>query len=355
MKNNFIQARIFMGSVTNIANRPFRRFVTELGAEATIGEMAIAHYIAKGGKQDRALLKRDPREQRFGAQIVGANPKQLAKAAQLAETMGADFIDFNCACPHASVISHGSGALLLKRPQHLATPIMAIREATTRPVTLKIRKGFDADDNVVAEIVDVAQQCGLSAIFIHARTRAQLYRGDNDWNCIEAAAQSADIPIIGCGDLAHGSQVLEKLAHTHCAGLAIARGALIKPWIFQEIQLGRALDPCAEQRLEWLRTLVAYTLEDFGTDARGLTKSLTFLRNQMGFLTRYVPTGAIGHEVAMQERAGTWTPRDALEAMWAAQDRQTHDALLKLAGFPDTPSDNSANKDTSDSQTAPNA
>ncbi len=339
MKEAFLKARYFMGSVTNIANRPFRRLMTELGADATIGEMAIARYVAQGGKQDLALLKRDPHERIFGAQIVGGNPKHLAKAARLAESFGADFVDFNCACPHQSVISHGGGSVLLKRPEAIEPLLAAIRESVSIPVSIKLRKGFEEGDNVAEQVAELAQKNGFNAIFIHGRTRAAQYRGNCDWDLIERIAQNSDIPVIGCGDLAHGSDVQAKLPTTFCSGFAFARGALMKPWLFQEIRAGHPLEPTPEQRLEILAKLAAYTLETFGDDARGLNKARGFLFKQLEFMMRYVPADALGRELPMQERAPDWTPRNELESLWGRINDANKAELLRLAGFPDTPSE----------------
>lgn len=335
----FLGARYFMGSVTNVANRPFRRLVTELGADAAIGEMAIAKYIAQGGKQDLALLKRDPHEKIFGAQIVGGNPKHLEKAAKLAEKFGADFVDFNCACPHQSVVSHGGGAYMLLHPDNLPPFLDAVRQAVSIPVSIKLRKGFNEDDSVAEQIADMAQKAGFNAIFIHGRTKAAQYRGDCDWDIIERIASNSDIPVIGCGDLAHGSDVLKKSPKTMCSGFAIARGALMKPWIFTEIQEKRQIDLTGEERLNILKKLVAYTLEIFGNDKRGLDKSAKFLLKQLEFLVRYVPADVYGRELPMQERADTWTPRNELEALWANPDKAARTELLRLAEFPDIPSE----------------
>ncbi len=335
MKDNFISARIFMGALTNLATRPFRRLVTELGAQATISEMVIANYAAKGGKQDRALMRREPHEKIFGVQIVGGNSKNLVKTAKQAEYLGADFIDFNCACPHHSVVSHGGGSDLLRRLDDLERLLGDIREAVTIPVTLKIRKGFAEEDNVVADVVRIAQNCGAAAVFIHARTKFAQYRGPNDWQLIEDTAQKSDIPIIGCGDLAHGSDVLEKMRTSACAGFALARGALMKPWIFQEIALGTPLDPSSEERLEIIRKLANYTLDAFGYDERGHKRARDFLYKQLEWLARYVPTGAIGRALPLQEREGVWTPRDPLEDLMRQHDTASFDKLLNMVGFDD--------------------
>lgn len=335
MKEPFLKAKYFMGSMTNIANRPFRRLVTEMGAEATIGEMAIASYVVKGGSQDAALLRRDPSERIFGAQIVGSNPNHLAKAAKYAQKCGADFVDFNCACPHESVVSHGGGALLLNQPEKIRVHFEAIRAAVTIPVSVKLRKGFGAEDNTAEQIAETAQACGLDAIFIHGRTKAAQYRGPADWDLVERIARNVDIPVIGCGDLAHVEAVKAREEISECAGFAFARGAVIRPWIFRELALGRSLDYSGNERLALLSKLVEYTLDAFGRDARGLDKSRKFLLKQLEFLTRYVPAAVYGRECELQERAGEWKPRDEIEALWASNERSARETLLRMAGMPD--------------------
>lgn len=335
MKTPFLNAKYFMGSVTNIANRPWRRMMNEMGADATIGEMAIAKYVAAGKRQDTALLKRDPHEKIFGAQIVGGNPNHLVKAAKLAEKFGADFVDFNCACPHKSVISHGGGAILLNRPENLVMQLEAIRQAVTIPVSIKIRKGFEEGDDVALQVAELAQNAGFNAIFIHGRTKAAQYRGPCDWECIENVARNVDIPVIGCGDLAHGTDVWEKEKNSSCAGFAFARGALIKPWIFQEIKGGVPMDPSAKDRLEILKKLVEYSLEAFGCDEFGIKRATGFLINQMEFMVRYVPAKALGYELPMQERVGEWTPRNSLEDLWQQTNKNSMMQLLLMAGLPD--------------------
>ena len=333
----FLNVRYFMGSMTNISNRPFRRLATELGAQATIGEMAIASYVVKGGSQDAALLRRDPHEKVFGAQIVGENANHLSKAARLAERLGADFVDLNCACPHASVVSHGGGARLLKQPEKIRTILETLRQAISIPLTIKIRKGYGADDNVAQQIADIAQAAHVDAIFIHGRTAAAQYRGPADWELVESVARNVDIPVIGCGDLGHGADVIEKSATSACAGFAMARGAVIKPWIFREIAEQRAIEYSAQERLELLRQLVRYTLECFGNDQRGLDKSRKFLLKQTEFLSRYVPADVYGRPLPLQERADRWTPRNELEALWAQANKASCLELLSMAGLPDEP------------------
>lgn len=333
MTKSFLGTRVFLGSLTNVGNKPFRRLCKDFGAPATISEMVISYYAAKGGAQDLALMRKHESEDIFGVQLEGSHIDKIVAAAQRAESLGASFIDFNAACPHASVIKHGAGAQLLTKPEKLSQILSALCEAVSVPVTLKMRKGYKKEDNNTLQIAELAQKSGVSAIFLHARSKEDLYKGDNDWALIETIAEALQIPVIGCGDLAHGPEVLERLAHSACAGVCVARGALQKPWIFDEIRQGKLLDPSAEERLEMLKTLVRYSLEHFGSDTRGVRTSRQFLHKQLAFLTRYVPVGAIGYAVGMQTRENAWTPRSELEALWARSGPEHFDELLALAGL----------------------
>ncbi|MFA5624852.1 MAG: tRNA-dihydrouridine synthase family protein [Bradymonadales bacterium] len=334
MPQAFLNCRVFLGSLTNVGNKPFRRLCKDYGAPATISEMVISHYAAKGGAQDLALMRKHESETIFGVQIEGSQINKILDTAKRAEEYGASFIDFNAACPHASVIKHGAGALLLTKPEKLRQILLALRETVKLPITLKMRKGYKKSDTNTIEIAKMAEEVGVSAVFLHARSKEVQYKGDNDWEIIEECAKSLAIPLIACGDLAHGPDVIERMQNSACAGFAIARGALQKPWIFKEIQEEKLLDPSAEERLEMLKTLVRYTLENFGDDARGRHNSRNFLHKQLAFLTRYVPVGAIGYPVPMQERPDSWTPRNELEELWSKQGEENYDKLLNLADFP---------------------
>ncbi len=333
----FLGVRVFMGSVTNVANTPFRRWVTAWGARATLGEMALAQRIAKGGRQDRLLLRHHPEERCFGAQIVGARDGDLVQAAQAAREAGARFIDLNCACPHRSVTDRGGGAALARRPvrvgRAVGAMVAALAGSESVPVTVKLRSGWDRDHINAVEAARAAVDNGAAAIFVHGRTREERYRGQADWDLVAQVAASLPVPVIGCGDVAHGPDVAARLSGG-CAGVAIARGALIKPWIFREIEQGCVLDPSGEERLEALRELVRLSLEHFGQDGLGLTRAHHFLHLQMDFLTRYVPVGALGRELGMQERVNEWQARDELEALWAGRERAQWAALLSMAALP---------------------
>ncbi len=318
--DSFLGCRVFLGSMTNVINAPMRALAITQGARAVIGEMAIAHYVAKGVKQDLALVKKHENNAVFGAQIVGAKVKELARATEIATKSGADFIDFNCACPHKSVLKHGSGALLLKKPDKIERLVAEICAATDLPVSVKIRSAYRRGEDHSVAIGAAAQAGGASAVFYHARSKEQLYSGQADWQSIANLSNQLDIPVIGCGDIAAGTQVKDRLAQAGCAGVALARGAVIKPWIFREIARDTLIDLSGADRLQMASELYHLHLEYFGNDERGIATSQRFLRKHLAWMCRYIPPAAAGHIVGLQERFNAWKARDEIEHLFQQHD-----------------------------------
>ncbi len=314
MVRPFLDTSVFLGSMTNVINAPMRRLLISQKASAVIGEMAIAHYVAKGGKQDLALIKKSENNAIFGAQIVGAKEREVVKAAKMAEEGGADFVDFNCACPHHSVLRHGAGAALLKKPDKMAALVAAIVNATSLPVSVKIRSGYKLGEDRSLAIGQRLEDAGASAIFFHGRSKEQLYRGEADWDAIAHLSKAISIPVIGCGDIAAGTQVSARLAL--CSGVALARGAVVKPWIFREVESGTLIDLSGEERIALLRQLYRYHLDYFGDDERGLRTSERFLRTHLQWMCRYVPPVLAGRVIGLQERFNAWEARDEIETLF---------------------------------------
>lgn len=338
--SGFLGVRVFMGSMTNLGTAAYRRFVQELGAEGTIGEMALADRVAKGWKQDLVLLRHHPEERCFGAQVVGKRPENLVHAARLAQEQGARFVDLNCACPIRAVTDRGGGAALAKRPSQLAKAVEALREALSIPVTVKLRTGWTQAQPNLFEAAEAAIGAGASAVFVHGRSWEDRYRGPANWALIGELAARVRVPVIGSGDLLSGEDVHLRLRESGCAAVSVGRGGLIRPWLFKEYLTGERLDPDAETRLGWLRRLVALTLESFGNDEIGHKRAAKFLFLQLDFMSRHVPDAVFAKPLGMQERAESWEPRDELERLFASRDREQWSKLLSLAGFqPPTPNE----------------
>ena len=233
-----------------------------------------------------------------------------------------------------SVTSRGLGASVARKPNKVARLISAMKRNTDLPISVKLRSGWGEDKPNAVRVARLAEDAGASCIFIHARSREDRYRKDADWNLIAEIVQAVSIPVIGSGDLAHGPQALTCKRESGCAGLALARGALIKPWIFNELAQDKLLDPDSMDRLKIFKLLVEYTLERFGDDEFGLKRSKEFLALQFEFLARYIPVGAFGRPVGLQERVNKWEPRDELEDLMSQRDEDSFLELLERSGFP---------------------
>ncbi len=322
---------VMLAPMTKGSNLPYRRLCDELGATITMGEMAIARKLAKRSRPEFALLKRAPEEKVFGVQLAGRDPEETAWAAALAVERGADLVDLNCGCPIDEITRRGLGSALLTKPGRIRENVAAmVRAVAPKPVTVKIRLGFSDDKLNHLEVAKAAVEGGASALVVHGRTRTARYRRLASWEAIGEVASAVPVPVIGNGDLLFPHEVPEKLRIAGCAGVMIARGALIKPWIFREIAEGRYLDLDAEERLAIYRRYVALARPHFGEDDRGTVRIRGFLLWHLDFWTRYVPRFPDGHYPRMQEREERFEPRSRLEALLSRSDAAAHEWLATL-------------------------
>jgi tRNA-dihydrouridine synthase B len=169
-------------------------------------------------------------------QIVGADPAELAEAAKIVEDHGASLVDLNLGCPVKKVCSTGAGAALLVDPPRVRRIFQAVRKAISCPLTAKIRAGWDEHTLTASEIARIAEEHGVDALTLHARTKTQGFRGLADWDMVLRLKEERRIPIIGNGDVFHPHRAKEVLTRTRCNGIMIGRGARGNPWIFSQTQ-----------------------------------------------------------------------------------------------------------------------
>lgn len=225
---------LIMAPMSAIGRAPFRLLMEELGAGATVSELISCHGLGHGNARTLRMLSIDPRERHVGLQIFGQCPQAMARACAQAQEAGPKFIDLNLGCPVRKVVSKGAGAALLRDVGALPSFFRAIKRAISVPLSIKIRTGWDEGHRNAHEVIQVAQDEGVSLVCVHGRTRCQQYQGLADWNYVESLAQQAPIPIVGNGDLHTPLAVARRLAHTHCQGLMLARGPLRNPFLFLE-------------------------------------------------------------------------------------------------------------------------
>jgi len=236
---------LVLAPLTVGGNLPFRRLTVELGADVTVGEMAVVRKLLSGSPSEFALLKSHPDERLFGVQLADRNPETLAEGASLAESRGARFVDLNCGCPIHEITRRGLGASLLRKPSKVGRLVEAMKKAVGVPVTVKLRSGWKEGKENVSEVARVCEESGADAITLHGRTREQRYNRAADWDLIGRVAAERGIPVIGNGDILTPYEARERMARSGVRSVMLARGALIKPWIFRELREGRVWDPTA--------------------------------------------------------------------------------------------------------------
>ncbi|MGQ0736313.1 MAG: tRNA-dihydrouridine synthase family protein [Acidobacteriota bacterium] len=324
-----LQGAVVMAPMTKGSNLPYRRLCVELGASITVSEMTVAKRLKQKRPAEFALIRRFAGEPCFGVQIAAIKPDEAAWAAALVEARGADFVDINCGCPIDSFTRRGFGASLGRQPNRMRRLVEAVKNAVTRiPVTAKIRLGWSDEDRNYLTQARAVVDGGASAIFVHGRTRNARYRLAADWDAIGRIAASVPVPVVGNGDLLFPHEIEDARQRSGCAGVMVARAALIKPWIFREARHGY-WNIAAHERLGLYRRYATLAREHWGTDDHGLARVRTFVRWHLDFWCRYHPQLPDGTFPTMQGRLEKRHPRDPLEALLARPDAAALDYLAE--------------------------
>ena len=230
LPNNLILAP--MAGVTDL---PFRLLCKEQGAGLLCMEMISAKAILYKNRNTESLLTIDERECPVSLQLFGSEPDIIAQIAHQIEERPFDILDLNMGCPVPKIVNNGEGSALMKQPNLAGKIIEQTVRAIKKPVTVKIRKGFDDNHINAVEMAKIAEASGASAIAVHGRTREQYYSGKADWDIIRQVKEAVSIPVIGNGDLLTAKDVIAMYEQTGCDGFMIGRGAQGNPWIFKQI------------------------------------------------------------------------------------------------------------------------
>lgn len=334
-----LNGALVMAPMTKGSNLPYRRLAVELGARVLVGEMAVARRLKQKRRGEFALIRRFEGEPCFGVQLAGTNPEEMAWAAALVESRGADFVDVNLGCPIDHFTRKGMGAALGRQPSRVRRIVETMAKAVTRaPVTVKIRLGWNDEMRNHVDLARAAVDGGAQAVFVHGRTRDARYRRAADWDAIGEVVAAVPVPVVGNGDLLFPHEIAAARARSGCAGVMTARGALIKPWIFREAVEGYR-DVGADQRLQIYRRYTELALAHWRDDERGRATVTEFLVWHLNFWCRYVPQRADGTWPTMQERESESWASTPLERLLARPDAAAHAWLAGqlVAGLPIDP------------------
>ncbi len=226
---------VILAPMAGVTDLPFRLLSREQGAGLVCMEMVSAKAIYYGNKNTESLLTIHPEEMPASLQLFGSEPGLIARMAEQVEERPFAILDFNMGCPVPKVVNNREGSALMRDPALVRQILTAMVKAVKKPVTVKIRKGFDAEHCNAVEIARIAEDCGVAAIAVHGRTREQYYSGRADWEIIARVKEAVGIPVIGNGDIDGPLAASEMIRQTGCDGVMIGRAAQGNPWIFREI------------------------------------------------------------------------------------------------------------------------
>ena len=233
--NVALDNNVILAPMAGVTDLPFRLLCREQGAGLVCMEMVSAKAIYYKNKNTEELMAVHPDEGPASLQLFGSDPHVVADMAARIEERPFSILDFNMGCPVPKVVNNGEGSALMRDPLLVEKLLSGLVKAVKKPVTVKIRKGFDEDHCNAVEIAKIAENCGVAAVAVHGRTRVQYYSGNADWDCIRRVKEAVKIPVIGNGDVDSPQAAKRMLEQTGCDGVMIGRAAQGNPWIFREV------------------------------------------------------------------------------------------------------------------------
>ncbi|KAI9597463.1 hypothetical protein BDF19DRAFT_435174 [Syncephalis fuscata] len=314
--------KTYLAPLTTVGNLPFRRICKRFGVDITCGEMAMATNLLQGQRTEWALTKRHASEDIFGVQVCGNRPDPLIRLAEVIESeLDVDFVDINLGCPMEMVYKQGAGSGLMESAGKLGRIVRGMDQVLSCPLTIKFRTGVWDNKSLAHKLVPRFDAWGCALGTLHGRSRQQRYTRRADWNYIkECSGLRNGMQFFGNGDVLSYEEYYNHIEEDKVDGIMIGRGALIKPWLFDEIKTRRHWDISATERLDIMKDFCNYGLEHWGSDTQGVNQTRRFLCEWQSFLHRYIPVGLL--EVLPQrinERPPSFKGRNEMETLLASE------------------------------------
>ncbi|CAN6651465.1 tRNA-dihydrouridine(47) synthase [NAD(P)(+)] [Trichomonascus vanleenenianus] len=336
-KRIYLKNAKILSPLTTVGNLPFRRLMKTLGCDVTYCEMALALPVLQGQKSEWALPRSHSSEKGgFAVQIAAAKDWQAMKATEVISDLCPDIdeINLNCGCPIDLLYRSGAGSALMDNPGRMSRILRGMNTVSGDiPVTVKIRTGTrDKHPTAKTLVSRLVKEGNVAAITLHGRSRQQRYTRLADWDYIREVAdlvkqQREEIEdgvkpwIIGNGDVYSWKDWYDDIEHSGVDSVMVARGALIKPWIFEEVESRQYLDKSASERLELIKKYAHYGLEHWGSDEYGVNQTRRFLCEWLSFTHRYVPVGILEYlPPKINDRPPPWQGRNELETLLGSSD-----------------------------------
>lgn len=290
--NVTLKNQLILAPMAGVSDLPFRLLCKEMGAGLVCMEMISAKAIFYNNKNTESLLQIHPEEGPVSLQLFGSDPEIMAEMAKRIEELPFSILDINMGCPVPKVVNNHEGSALMKDPKLVEQIVSAVVKAIKKPVTIKIRTGFDENHKNAVEIAKIAEDCGASAVAVHGRTREQYYSGHADWDMIASVKDALKIPVIGNGDITDGESAVRIMKYTGCDGIMIGRAAQGNPFIFREIisyiQTGKpALRP---SRSEIRDTIVCHSMRML--ESKGEYIAVREMRKHISWYSSGIPGAA---------------------------------------------------------------
>jgi len=287
-----LENNIFLAPMAGVTDQPFRILCREQGCALVYSEMVSAKGIMYNNENTTDMLQIHHSERPTALQLFGSDPKILADMAKRIESYPIDIIDINMGCPAPKIVKNGEGSALMKNPKLIGQIVKAVSGSIKKPLTIKIRKGFDENCLNALEVAQIAEENGAAAVAVHGRTREQYYSGAADWEIIKQIKEKLTIPVIGNGDVNSPQKAKEMFEYTGCDAIMIGRAAQGNPWIFGSvinyIKTGEILpEPSAEERVN---TIIRHCkmLIEFKGEYIGIRE----MRKHVAWYTKGLPNSA---------------------------------------------------------------